>query len=116
MDLTPETVGALLSERLMRAVAESGLVKPADADLACRIMREELKTFIAGPKYADERYLVLTGQAQLAWGSLVVEVLRRISAEKNGPENPAQVSDVAAGAGTTGRNCAMNADPDDSGS
>lgn len=91
VDLTPETVGAALSERLMQAVARSGLVSPDDAQLACTVMREELKAFVCGgPKYADERYLVLTGADKLAWASLVAEVLRRITAEKKGrSETPA---------------------------
>lgn len=99
MDLTPETVGAALSEQLTLAVAYSGLVGPEDTQLACAIMHEELKALLScGLKYANERYLIMTGEDRQAWASLVAEVLRRIKAEKNGPdERPTQEAVAARG-------------------
>lgn len=73
----------ILGRRLMVAVANSGAVEnngPA-MDRAVAIMREELKAFVLGEAYADERELVKTGGSQLAWASLVAECIRRISAK-----------------------------------
>jgi hypothetical protein len=74
---------AALADKLMRAVVNSGAIRSADqdADLAVRVMREELKAFIAGEKYADERALVSTNSA-LAFGSLTAECIRRIAVER----------------------------------
>ena len=82
----PDPIAAV-ADRLMRAVARTGCAKPEDAELATRIMREELKEFLAGPKYADERALVMTapGRESLAFASLVTECARRIVAEKKQP-------------------------------
>jgi hypothetical protein len=45
-------------------------------------MREELKAFLFGEKYADERALTLTGGSGLAMASLAAECIKRILAEK----------------------------------
>lgn len=72
------------AEQLMRAVVNSGAIRSADqdADLACRIMREELKAFLFDAKYADERALTLTSGSGLAMMSLTAECVRRILAER----------------------------------
>jgi hypothetical protein len=72
---------------LMRAVVRSGAVRDCDANLATRVMREELKAFLTANtdpsgKYADERELVMTGQSGLAMASLTAECIRRILAER----------------------------------
>lgn len=72
------------ADQLMRAVVNSGAVRHQDADLACRIMREELKAFLFEPKYADERALTLTGGTGLAMASISAECIRRILAERDG--------------------------------
>jgi hypothetical protein len=74
---------AAVADRLMRAVAATGVIKPDDADIACRVMREELKEFIAGDKYADERALLSSpGGEQLAFASLVATCVSRILVEE----------------------------------
>lgn len=70
------------ANQLMRAVVATGAVRSQDADLACAVMREELKAFLFGDKYADERALTLTGQSGLAFASLVAECTKRIVAER----------------------------------
>ena len=67
------------AERLMQAVARSGAVKRGQEDFACQVMREELKAFIIGDKYADEREILKTGGHNLAWASLVTTCIQRIS-------------------------------------
>lgn len=70
------------AQTLMRAVVATGAVRAQDADLACKVMREELKAFLFGDKYADERALTLTGQGGLAMASLAATCAQRIIAER----------------------------------
>lgn len=74
----------LLANTLMRAVVRAGCIRSADkdGDIAVRVMREELKAFVAGPAYADERELAKTGGHQLAMASLVTACVSRILAER----------------------------------
>lgn len=74
---------ACLANTLMRSVVNSGAVSTANADVAVRIMREELKAFIADDKYADERALVQTGGEHLAMASLTTECVSRILADRS---------------------------------
>lgn len=78
-----ETNIASTAKSLMQAVVRSGAVRSQDADVACRVMREELKSFLFGEKYADERALTLTGGSQLAFASLTTECVRRILQERS---------------------------------
>ena len=75
---------ARLANTLMRAVVNSGAIRSADQDagIAIKIMREELKAFIADEKYADERAIIATGAEHLAFASLTAECVRRIVAER----------------------------------
>lgn len=73
---------------LMRAVANTGCIRSADqdAEVAVRVMREELKSFLTldDAKYADERALVQgAGPTGLAFASLVAECAKRILAERS---------------------------------
>jgi len=76
---------ANLATALMRAVVASGAVRndPGNDNTAAaiRIMREELKAFIADTKYANERSIVETGGHQLAFASLAAECVRRLAVE-----------------------------------
>jgi hydroxyethylthiazole kinase-like sugar kinase family protein len=82
-----------LADDLMRGVIATGCVRSADADVACRVMREEMKAMLfadmdpAG-KYANERAIALTGGHGLAMASLVTECARRILAERSAKESP----------------------------
>jgi len=78
MEAVTQTANAL-----MRAVAASGVIREQDTSLAVKVMREELKQFIAGPRYADERDLVKTGQHQLAFASLTTTCIDRIVKERS---------------------------------
>lgn len=71
---------ARLCNSLMRAVVNTGAVNESNSELACRVMREELKAFITDDKYADERALVETGGHNLAMASLVASCVARITA------------------------------------
>lgn len=73
-----------IADRLMRAVVATKCIRSADQDgeIAVTVMREELKAFIAGEKYADERALTMTGGHHLAFASLAAECVRRIVAER----------------------------------
>jgi hypothetical protein len=77
-----EQTVSLLCQHVMRAVASTGAVRSEDAELACRIMREELKSFLFAGKYADERAVAMTGNSNLAVASLKAECVRRILAER----------------------------------
>lgn len=80
-----------LGTQLMTAVVRSGCIRhgnQADIELASKVMREELKSFVIADmdtdgKYADERALALTGGHGLAMASVVAECIRRILAERN---------------------------------
>jgi hypothetical protein len=77
-----DTTIKALADRLMRAVVATGAVRKEDAELACAVMREELKEFLTGPRYADERELAKTGGDALAFASLVTACAARIVAER----------------------------------
>lgn len=85
--VTDSTITALCSA-LMRAVVASGAVRSEDAELACRVMREETKRFVLPPEtgedsYAAERELILSGGNQrLALASLAATCVQRILAER----------------------------------
>lgn len=74
------------AERLMRAVVASGCIRreiDSDATVACQVMREELKEFLTGPRYADERELIKSPNgAGLAFSSLVASCVARILKER----------------------------------
>ena len=76
---------ANLATALMRAVVASGAVRNEpgndNTDAALRIMHEELKEFIAGSKYENERSIIETGGHQLAFASLIAECVRRLAVE-----------------------------------
>ena len=76
-----------LADRLMRAVVNSaaGPAAASDPERACQIMREELKAFIAGEEYADERALLRNSAlgGNLAWQSLVAKCCQRIATESD---------------------------------
>lgn len=76
---------ANLADTLMRSVVNSGCIRSADQDaaIAVKIMREELKAFIAGDKYADERAIIQTGGHHIAFASLTTECIKRILAERS---------------------------------
>jgi len=77
-----------VANALMRAVARTKFIRhgtdhyDADVDVACRVIREELKAFLLSPQYADERAIVMTGGHSLAFASLAAECVRRIAAER----------------------------------
>lgn len=72
-----------LADRLMRAVVGAGVVRPQDIDVALRVMREELKLFLVGEKYADERELAHSpAGSSLAFASLSAECARRVVTER----------------------------------
>lgn len=74
-----------LCNTVMQAVVRSGAIRrgvDADIEVGIRVMREEVKAFIAGPAYADERALALTGGHQLAMSSLLASCVARILAER----------------------------------
>ena len=74
-----------LATALMRAVVASGAIRNEpgndNIDDAVQIIREELKEFLVGPKYANERSIVETGGHQLAFASLAAECVRRLAIE-----------------------------------
>jgi hypothetical protein len=44
-------------------------------------MREELRTFVLGGpncRYAEQRYRLVLGEDQLAWGEFVTQVIRKL--------------------------------------
>lgn len=81
-----------LADTLMRAVVASGAVREEDADIACKIMRAEMKAFLMpsedpANKYQPARELAQTGlpgAAGLAMASLTAECIKRILEERNG--------------------------------
>lgn len=81
-----ESTTSEICNRLMRAVVASGAIRrnvDSDCTIAQTIMREELKAFlIDGPAYADERELIKTGQAGLAFASLTATCVTRILKER----------------------------------
>lgn len=81
---TTDTVSRL-SDNLMRAVVRSDAVRlgnDGDITLAVSVMREELKAFLFDARYADERHCVLTGNQQIAVGSLYTTCVSRILQER----------------------------------
>ena len=85
LSLASDRAVASLCDTVMRAVVKAGAVRSfdQDGDLAIKIMREELKSFLFDAKYADERALVVErGNQQLAVASLVAECVQRIIAER----------------------------------
>lgn len=70
-----------LADALMRAVVASGAVTESKVEVACAIMREELKAFVFGPTYADERELAVTGRHHIAFAALVAACVNRIAKE-----------------------------------
>jgi hypothetical protein len=78
--LAPDPIDEI-AKALMRAVARSGIMRGYnDYELAARIMRDELKEFLTGGRYADERALIrdTPGGHNLAWSSLVLGTIERI--------------------------------------
>lgn len=64
-----------LGRRLMQAVIDRlgpDFVQ-GNADLAVEVMRRELKLFLCGAKYANERALIEQGREGLAWDTLAAE-------------------------------------------
>lgn len=80
MSMTDHAVSRLC-DQVMRSVSRCGITAD-DAEIACKIMREEIKSFLFDDKYDDERKLVLTGNQTLAVQSLTVECVRRIMLER----------------------------------
>lgn len=67
---------------LMKGVAASGAVNPANVDRAVQIMRDEAKAFITGEKYADERSAILDGSVHNGYvtASVVASCVLKLSA------------------------------------
>lgn len=79
-----------IARALMLAIARSGVLRgPNDCELAARVMRDELKEFLTGARYAGERALIKDTPSghNLAWSSLVIHTIERISRERQGATN-----------------------------
>lgn len=82
--MTADPITAL-ADTLMRAVVASGAIRRGDdrdIETAVLVMREEVKEFLAGDRYADERSLAQTGQHVLAMASLTATCVTRILAAR----------------------------------
>lgn len=69
-----------LCNELMIGVVKTGAVTEKNAELAARIMREELNAFLSGEEYADERICLQNGTVsfQVIWTSVILGAANKI--------------------------------------
>jgi hypothetical protein len=83
-DMSTDSVEKLCRSAII-AVGRTGVMRGHnDYDRASRVIREELKEFILGDRYKDERSLVMEtpNGEHLAWASLIATIVSRIIAER----------------------------------
>lgn len=67
------------ADRLINAVARTGVITQDNIQFASQVMKEEMKAFLGGDKYRKEREMILAdGPAGYAWAALVAECVSRI--------------------------------------
>ena len=83
---TPKDPIAALADNVMRGVVSAGVIRNTGGDddnvaAAVEIMRDEIKAFIAGDRYADERECLRNGSLHEGYvlGAIVANCVSRIA-------------------------------------
>lgn len=85
MTTTTQATIQRLADHLITAAYRADAIRSVeqDGDIAIKIIREEMKAFLLGERYANERDLALVGFDRLATASLTATCIARIVAERD---------------------------------